>query len=69
VTRREREVVTAILAMPSGAWYRARGHGDRVVLANLYRKGVLERRAWRGAEGDPDAAHEYRWRLPRRISP
>lgn len=40
-------------------WYRAQGQGERVTLAALYRKGLLERRAWRGTEGAADAAHEY----------
>lgn len=40
--------------------YRAESSGERVTLASLYRAGVLARRAWRGNEGEPDAAHEYR---------
>jgi hypothetical protein len=42
------------------AWYRAHSNGERVTLASLYRAKVLQRRAWRGVEGDADAAHEYR---------
>lgn len=41
-------------------WYRAAGNGERVTLAALWRRGVLQRRAWRGVEGECDAAHEYR---------
>jgi hypothetical protein len=41
-------------------WYRAASSGERVTLASLYRAGVLTRRAWRGNEGEADAAHEYR---------
>lgn len=41
-------------------WWRAEGNGQRVTLASLYRAGVLARRAWRGADGDADAAYEYR---------
>lgn len=41
-------------------WYRARSNGERVTLASLFRKRILTRRAWRGEEGSPDAAHEYR---------
>lgn len=41
-------------------WFRARGNGERVTLAALYRRGKLRRRAWRGKEGEADAAHEYR---------
>lgn len=44
----------------TGGWYRAAGNGERVSLAALWRAGVLERRAWRGVEGEADAAHEYR---------
>jgi hypothetical protein len=43
-----------------GAWYRAETSGQRVTLASLYRSGVLTRRAWRGQEGEADAAYEYR---------
>jgi hypothetical protein len=44
-----------------GLWYRAARSGERVTLASLYRAGVLSRRAWRGNEGEADAAYEY-WR-------
>jgi len=43
-----------------GSWYRARDQGERVTLASLWRQGLLNRRAWRGAEGDANAAYEYR---------
>ena len=43
-----------------GLWYRAARSGERVTLASLYRAGVLTRRAWRGQEGEADAAYEYR---------
>ena len=43
-----------------GLWYRAAHSGERVTLASLYRAGVLTRRAWRGNEGEADAAYEYR---------
>ena len=43
-----------------GLWYRAASSGQRVTLASLYRAGVLMRRAWRGNEGEADAAYEYR---------
>ena len=42
-----------------GLWYRAASSGERVTLASLYRAGVLKRRAWRGHEGEADAAYEY----------
>jgi hypothetical protein len=41
-------------------WYRAASSGERVTLASLYRAGALTRRAWRGNEGEADAAYEYR---------
>jgi hypothetical protein len=47
-------------AAENGLWYRAAGSGERVTLASLWRHGYVERRAWRGVEGEPDAAHEYR---------
>jgi hypothetical protein len=43
-----------------GGWYRAATSGERVTLASLYRKGILERQAWRGNEGDSNTAHEYK---------
>lgn len=43
-----------------GLWYRAARSGERVTLASLYRAGALQRRAWRGREGEADAAYEYR---------
>ena len=43
-----------------GLWYRAATCGQRVTLASLFRAGVLTRRAWRGNEGAPYAAYEYR---------
>jgi hypothetical protein len=43
-----------------GLWYRASRSGERVTLASLYRAGVLTRRAWRGKDGEADAAYEYR---------
>jgi hypothetical protein len=42
-----------------GEWFRARRNGERVTLASLWTRGLLDRRAWRGVEGDADAAHEY----------
>lgn len=41
-------------------WCRAQSSGERVTLASLYVRGLLERRAWRGVEGETNAAHEYR---------
>lgn len=65
MTERQRQILRAIRrAHP--AWYRAGaagiGHarGEAVTLASLFRAGVLERRAWRGQEGEADAAHKYR---------
>jgi hypothetical protein len=40
-------------------WCRALNQGERVTLAALHSKGLLARRAWRGHEGSPNAAHEY----------
>lgn len=61
MTKAQRHTMSAVYeADAQGRWFRARGNGERVVLANLFRKKVLARRAWRGIEGDPDAAHEYR---------
>ncbi len=52
-----KEVCRVTLA---GGWHRARRSGERVTLASLYRNGVCVRRARRGAEGEADAAYEYR---------
>lgn len=57
VTQRQRETMRDVTRVYP-AWYRAAGNGQRVVLANLFYAGVLERRIWRGV--GPDAAHEYR---------
>lgn len=59
ISDRQRTVAAAVArAMPG--WYRAQGNGERATLASLWRAGVLERRTWRGIEGEADAAHEYR---------
>lgn len=44
----------------AGRWARARRHGERPSLAALHARGFLVRRAWRGVEGEADAAYEYR---------
>lgn len=44
----------------AGQWARARRHGERPSLASLHTRGYLIRRPWRGEEGHPDAAYEYR---------
>lgn len=55
-----REVLALVVRSHlGGRWFRAQGRGQRVTLAALARTGRLVRRVWRGAEGDPDAAHEY----------
>jgi hypothetical protein len=60
-TALERQVLhTVFTHTRNGGWYRAEGNGQRVTLASLFRKGALSRRAWRGVEGEADAAHEYR---------
>jgi hypothetical protein len=61
VTSLQRSVLTLVQnATKRGEWYRADGRGQRVTLASLYRKGLIDRRARRGKEGDADAAYEYR---------
>lgn len=52
-------VVRATKANPD-RWIRAQSSGQRVTLASLWRQGLLDRRAWRGTEGEASAAHEYR---------
>lgn len=59
MTDLQREVLAAVRAV-APAWFRARRSGERVTLANLWRHGKLERRAWRGTEGAASAAYEYR---------
>ncbi len=60
MTALQQEVLAAVRAVHP-AWFRARRSGERVVLANLWRHhDRLERRAWRGTEGEANAAYEYR---------
>ena len=60
MTDRQRRVFNVVAAHHlRGLWYRATSSGERVTLASLYRAGALKRRAWRGNEGEADAAHEY----------
>ncbi len=42
-----------------GGWIQALSSGERVTLASLYAKGLLNRRARRGVEGEVSAAYEY----------
>lgn len=44
----------------NGNWIRALSEGERVTLASLWRKNLLERQAWRVTEGSANAAYEYR---------
>lgn len=63
LTATQRQVFAAAVRATrtdSAAWYRAQNKGERVTLASLWRQGLLERRAWRGTEGEVSAAHEYR---------
>lgn len=53
-------LMRGIAAAEKDTWIRALSSGDRVTLASLHTRGLLERRAWRGAEGEANAAHEYR---------
>lgn len=61
MTLRQREVFAEVFAATRDrtSWFRAKHPGQRVTLASLSRAGVLVRRAWRGIEGEADAAHEY----------
>lgn len=49
----------AILAAKNERWIRAVDHGERVTLASLHTRGLVRRNAWRGSEGERDAAYEY----------
>jgi hypothetical protein len=67
MTLKQRAAFTAVGdATVNGGWYRAGTRSGRhpraeaVSLASLHRVGALERRPWRGKEGDRDAAYEYR---------
>lgn len=62
LTPRQREVLVYVLlaTIEPGAWYRASSSGERVTLASLHYRGILDRRARRGVEGDANAAYEYR---------
>jgi hypothetical protein len=60
LTPTQRSVLAAVWrAHAAGRWYRAADSGERVTLASLHNHGVLARRAWRGIEGESNAAHEY----------
>ena len=60
LTRLQKRVLHKVaIATHRSSWYRAEGNGERVTLASLYKIGLLSRRAWRGREGEPDAANEY----------
>lgn len=61
MTARMKEVLIYVWMHSSAPrfWHRARSSGERVTLASLHRKGLLQRRARRGVEGDADAAYEY----------
>ena len=60
LTPAQRQVFARVIrATLDARWYRAAGSGERVTLASLYRHGLVARRAWRGVEGQADAAHEY----------
>lgn len=61
LTKLQREVLAHVsVATVRGQWYRAASSGQRVTLASLFYKRILQRRAWRGLEGEADAAHEYK---------
>jgi hypothetical protein len=63
LTAIQRQVFAAVVRatrVDPATWCRARDKGERVTLASLWRQGLLDRRAWRGAEGEVGAAHEYR---------
>lgn len=60
LTERQRAVLAKVWRTHAGnLWYRAADAGERVTLASLYYRRLLDRRAWRGVEGERDAAHEY----------
>jgi hypothetical protein len=61
LTERQRVVFANVIqAHLRGERYRAANSGERVTLSSLYRRWqLLVRWAWRGREGDSNAAHEY----------
>ncbi len=61
LTERQRSVFVKVCkADLQGKRYRAEDSGERVTLASLYRgHALLVRWAWRGEEGERDAAYEY----------
>lgn len=60
MTTAQLRLTVRLYRLPADQWYRSARHGERVTLASLHTRGLAERRAWRGVEGHPDAAHEYR---------
>lgn len=61
LTERQKAVLVKVCkADLRGERYRAVDSGERVTLASLYRgHALLVRWAWRGEEGERDAAYEY----------
>ena len=60
LTELQKEVFKKVVrATLNNEWYRAARSGERVTLASLHTRGLCRRRAWRGIEGQADAAHEY----------
>jgi hypothetical protein len=52
-------LATVYGATRRATWHRAASSGERVTLASLHTRGLLQRRARRGAEGEANAAYEY----------
>ena len=59
-TLQKQVLARVVLATIADRWYRATSSGERVTLASLHTHRLCIRRAWRGVEGERDAAHEYR---------
>ena len=60
LTSQQKAMLACLIAYSQReCWYRSRDNGERVTLASLYARGLAVRRAWRGAEGQASAAHEY----------
>jgi hypothetical protein len=60
VTPFQRQVLARVVsATIVGHWCRAANNGERVTLASLYRLGLVNRIARRGADGESNAAYEY----------
>lgn len=57
LTTQQRHVLARVIL--ADGWVRAASSGERVTLASLWRRGLLDRRTRDGRDSGANAAHEY----------